>query len=88
MSELDQVLDAYPPPKRRCCVCQGDPEMLELIEEFVRRRKEGDPKLRGWCIAGAGERTRSLYKVLQDRYQFDKSRISLERHADLCCGRS
>lgn len=88
MSDLDDLLDEYPAPARRCCVCEGDPAMLELVNEFVRRLEANDPKLYGWCIAGTGPRTRSLYKLVQERFQFSKSRHTLERHVDLCCGRS
>jgi hypothetical protein len=85
---LDDLLEDYPPPAPRCCVCESDPEMLELVAEFVRRLDAKDPRLHGWCIAGTGARTRSLYKVLQERFQFSKSRYSLERHVEVCCGRA
>jgi len=86
MSQLDDLIQEFA-PSPLCTVCRDGGATLELIEEFVKRLEAGDPVLADWNLTGEAKTSRSLLRLLRERFGATYSRSALRTHVARCIQR-
>jgi len=84
MKSLDELLQSYGPAPRACQVCASGDEVQQLVAEFVRRYRANDVALAGWSLTGNKPASRSLFRILVDRFGAKYSKHRLSNHIRYC----